>query len=385
MKRFLEIILWTGFLFTIAVNPGLAEDELDNGYYKLTDGSGRLITQTAHKMVVGDEYLNHDNNLYQVVRLQGHTAVAKLIRKNAMEASVLDECRAFLVSVFNGEFWRAEVRQKGPIGIYHTHSDESYIPGDGTASKPANGGIFQVGDSLTRSFENQGIPVIHDKTPHDPHDATAYDRSRRTAAKLLRNQPTTLLDVHRDAVPEQVYADTIGNKGVTKVQLVVGRQNPNFEANNTFAKQIKQIVDKKYPGFIRGIFYGHGKYNQDLGPRSILLEFGAHTNSKASAERGAQIFAAAARQALYGPARNAAVSRGSSRSLFWIVLAAVGGVGLFLLINRGSLKSLGREFTGAMGETEEDKTTSGSDTPRPESDREDHPEDPKPPEGTTGG
>lgn len=385
MKRFLEIILWAGFLLTIAVNPGLAEDELVKGYYKLTDGSGRLITQTAHKMVVGDEYLNDDNHLYRVVRIQGHTAVAKLVRENALEASVLDECRAFLVSLFNGELWRAEVRQKGPIGIYHTHSDESYIPGDGTASKPANGGIFQVGESLTRALENEGIPVIHDKTPHDPHDAMAYDRSRRTAAKLLRNQPTTLLDVHRDAVPQQVYADKIGNKGVTKVQLVVGRQNPNFEANNTFAKQIKEIVDKKYPGFIKGIFYGRGKYNQDLGPRSLLLEFGSHTNSKVSAERGAQIFAAAARQVLYGPTGNAAVSRGSSRSLFWIVLAVIGGLGLFLLINRSSLKNLGREFTGAMGETEEDKPIDGSDSPRPESDKEGHPGDAKPPEGTAGG
>lgn len=384
MKRLLNIILCTGFLLAITVNTGLAEDELNNGCFTLRDSSGRMITQTAHQMVVGDEYLNSDNHLYRVVQVQGRTAIVMLIRENALQASVLDQCRSFLAGVFSGDLWRAEVRQKGPIGIYHTHSDESYIPGDGTASKPAHGGIFQVGDSLTRAFENEGIPVIHDKTPHDPHDAMAYDRSRRTAVKLLRNQPTTLLDVHRDAVPEQVYADTIGNKGVTKVQLVVGRQNPNFEANNTFAKQIKQIVDKKYPGFIKGIFYGNGKYNQDLGPRSMLLEFGSHTNSKISAERGAGIFAAAAREALYGPGRtNTRVSRGSSRSLFWILLALIGGVGLFLLINRSSLKNLGREFTGAMGETEAEKPA--VDSPKPGSDRPNHSEDHQPPEGNPGG
>ena len=39
------------------------------------------------------------------------------------------------------------------------------------------------------------------KTPHDPHDAMAYDRSRRTAAELLKKNPIALLDIHRDAVP----------------------------------------------------------------------------------------------------------------------------------------------------------------------------------------
>jgi stage II sporulation protein P len=328
-----------------------AEVELSDGkYMTMKDETGRIICRTAHPMVIGDQYLNSKNQLYQVARVQGNTAIAKLVRSSD---SPWSSFKNFFSGVFSLNNFRAEVRSKGPIGIYHTHSDESYLPSDGTSSKEGNGGVFQVGDNLTNGFEALGIPVEHSKAPHDPHDAMAYDRSRRTAAQLLKKGPICLLDVHRDAVPAQEYADTINNRPVTKVQLVVGRQNPNFEANNNFAKQIKASVDRQYPGFIKGIFYGKGKYNQDLGPRTALLEFGTNTNSKEAAERAAWIFASAAKDVVYGNTGNSSVNRGSLRSLFWILAAVAGGVGLFLLINKRGLKNI-KEFTGAMGEADSD-------------------------------
>ena len=42
---------------------------------------------------------------------------------------------------------------------------------------------------------------------------------------------------------------------------------------------------------IKGIFIAKGNYNQDLAPRSILIEVGTHTNSLEAANNGASVFA----------------------------------------------------------------------------------------------
>ncbi len=350
MSRFLKSIAFLSCLIFCTATLVHAENELNGKYFTLKDSNNRIIARTALQVSTGDEYINSSNQLYRVTKISGTIARVKLVKNDALKVSAWSNVRAFLTALFQGEFFKTEVKQRGPIAIYHTHSDESYVQGDGVSSKKGNGGIFQIGDSLTKAFENEGVPVVHSKVPHDPHDALAYDRSRRTAAQLLKERPTVLLDVHRDAVPRQEYAAQIRNENATKIQLVVGRQNPSFNVSNDFAKQIKASVDKKAPGLIKGIFYGKGKYNQDLAPRAMLLEIGSHTNSKSAAERGAVLFAAAAKDVLYGSAGAGNINRGGLRSSFWIIAAVLGAIGLFLLLNRRGLKDIGKEFTGAVGE-----------------------------------
>jgi len=100
-----------------------------------------------------------------------------------------------------------------------------------------------------------------------------------------------LVNVHWDAVPANVYATKVDNEQVTRVKLVVGKQNPHMNSNLEFAKKIKAYMDEKCPGLSAGIFMGKGNYNQDLSPRSILVEVGAHTNSKEDARKGAEMLA----------------------------------------------------------------------------------------------
>lgn len=350
-KTIYSIIIVITFL-GLTTSLTLAEFEMDGEYMTLIYGKNQVICKTAHQVSIGDRYLNSQNKLFEVYRINKNRALVKLVRESESKKGFLSEAKSMLVAIWNTRFFAAEVKEKGPVCIYHTHDDESYTPSDGTSSKKGNGGIVDVGKSLAKAFEEAGIPAVHSNASHFPHDSMAYERSRRTAAQLLKQRPSVLLDVHRDAVPAKEYATEIDGQGVTKVQLVVGRENPNFQSTNNFAKQIKKVCDKKYPGFIKGIFYGKGKYNQDMTPRLMLVEFGTNTNNKASAERASRIFAAAAKDALFGNAEMGIANRGSWRNLLWILVAAVGGIVLFILLNRGSLKDVTKEFTGAIGEEE---------------------------------
>ncbi|NLM38046.1 MAG: stage II sporulation protein P [Firmicutes bacterium] len=338
-------------LLTLA-GPVWGHTERTDGYYTLVDVEGRRIARTAHEVKKGDQYLTADNKLYRVEQVEENTARLRFVREVNLEAaiapSLIDRLASAMARLLPGkeEYVQGENR---PVAIYHTHSAESYVPTDGRASIREHGGIFKVGEALAQALRERGVNVIHEKTPHDPHDAMAYDRSRRTATDLLKEKPIALLDIHRDAVPADEYADEINNTAVTKAQLVVGRQNPNMKANEAFAYQIKSVVDKKYPGFIKGIFYADGKYNQDLAPRLLLVELGSHTNSREEAERGAAIFATAAKEVLTNPrASNSAVGAGATRSLLWIIGLAAVGLAIYFVVNGG----FGKIRTGLGGGNE---------------------------------
>ncbi|HEX2953491.1 MAG TPA: stage II sporulation protein P [Bacillota bacterium] len=371
MNKLVRIIFTMFFLISL-MGVAHGEEERSKGYFSLVDNRGKTICLTAIQASVGDEYLNEDNRLYRVYQIRGDVARVKFVRREKLELA--DDRPTLMMQWIAAieSLWRKDNDNvqtppgKRSIAVYYTHSDESYVPTDGRSSIEGKGTIFKVGSNLASEFRKIGVPVIDDKTPHDPHDAMAYDRSRRTAVQLLKRRPLALLDCHRDAVPPQEYRKVLNNQEVTKVRIVIGRQNPNMAANNAFAKQVKAVVDRKYPGMVRGIYYGKGAYNQDLAPRAILLEFGAHTNSRYAAERGAKIFAAAAASVLYNrygktrSAQNAPVQRGSYKALIWILGLIVGGAVLFILLNSGigGLKRFGKnlreEFGGDPGKKNDD-------------------------------
>jgi stage II sporulation protein P len=133
--------------------------------------------------------------------------------------------------------------------------------------------------------------VDHNKTLHDPHDANAYIRSRRTVAKLLGSQPIALFDIHRNSAPVAQYKLTSGGEQVAKVVIVVGRANPYLPTTTEYAKQLKAAADAKHPQLVRGIFFANGSYNQDVHPRAVLIEIGTEGSTLAEAQKGATRFA----------------------------------------------------------------------------------------------
>ncbi|MFO7819955.1 MAG: stage II sporulation protein P, partial [Halanaerobacter sp.] len=199
--------------------------------------------------------------------------------------------------------------------------------------------------------------VIHDKSKHDPHDGGAYERSRRTAVKLIKKRPDALFDIHRDGVANpQEYVTEVNGKRIAKIRLVVGRQNPQMNVNSKFAKQVKAVTDKEYPGLIKGIFYAKGKYNQDLSPRSLIIEAGTHVISQDMAAASVNLLADTINDLLYGKNSAAAKSGENSSSITSIIfiliaVSVIGGL-LYIANKRGVID---RAFSDSLGIGEEEK------------------------------
>ncbi len=340
MKRAWPLLLAIAWLSAVPALAAAAPDEWgerhDGGYYRLVDLDGKFITETALEIEPGDLYISEQNERYIVDRMDGDTVYARSDGKEKLPA-VYDGQQGAIASLWQ---WAAGLagRGKGTIGIYQTHSDESYKPTSGEDSKTPRGDIYEVGKALAEELRNQGYEVEFSNAVHLPHDGQAYVRSRRTAAELSRKMPKTIIDVHRDAIPNpNEYRTTVNGEDLSKVRLVVGRQNQNMASNLAYAKRIKAVADKKFPGLVKGIFYARGNYNQDLGPRMILLEFGTNTTTLDEATKAARLMAdvipaAAGLAPGTGGAAGSQIGRSALNTAIWLVVVAgvLGGAWYYL-------------------------------------------------------
>ena len=349
------------------------------------DSTGARLFTFCGTLHEGDEYIAQDNVLYRIATVSGSSAVAERIGEEAMpDVSWLDTGEAQAVfadmSVPAASSSGNGADSQKLIAMYVTHSDESYVPTDGTQSINGQGGIYDVAREFRDALQAKGVDVILDESTHLPHDASAYRRSRQTAERLLQKQPDAIIDFHRDGIPDQSeYTCTINGENASQVRLLVGRSNQNSEVNREFAKEIKAVADKQYPGLIKDIFIGKGNYNQDLSPNAILIEFGTHTISKERALESTGLMADVVSTALYGPqtgsakaegasastqkTQNAEKTKGSVSGMVWLIVAVVIAAVVFLLAQTGGgkamTKKLGRnvsEMTGGLlGKKPEDE------------------------------
>ena len=323
----LLLLLAALFLMASAL-PARAENDGDY-VYTLLDAQGNPLTQRGGRIYEGDEYIASDNKYYRVTAVNDElfTATAEYIGEASVEAFAVDS--------------GGDPDGKRLVCMYSTHSDESYVPDDGTESKWKGAGIYDVGDSLKAALEKKGIEAVYSHETFLPHDADAYTRSRRTAEELLKKNPDALIDVHRDAVPASQYETEVEGQDISKVRLFVGRSNPNASANKAFAQQLKAEADSRYPGLVKDIFIGRGNYNQELYDHSILLEFGTHEIDKDKAIAATAYMADVLDKVLYGRgakanARRRARTAGAVKGLGWVLLALAAAAIVFAFLSTGS-------------------------------------------------
>ncbi len=353
----------------LALHAGAARAEGASSYeddarvFTALTEDGTPLFSIAGEICEGDEYISADNALYRIVSVSEESAVAQRVGEEAMpDVSYLraGEAQAVFAAV-PAAAQSEKDDDRRLIAMYVTHSDESYVPSDGTQSIDGQGGIYDVARAFRDALQAQGVDVILDESTHLPHDSSAYRRSRQTAERLLQKRPDAIIDVHRDGIPDEgEYVYQGDGEPASRVRLLVGRGNQNSAVNREFAKQIKAVADEEYPGLVKDIFIGKGAYNQDLSPNAILLEFGTHTISKERAMASTEMMAKVVDVALYGeqtgaPSAPASRVRGSASGIGWLLLVLLVGVILFALAQTGGgaamkrkLKSNAREVTGGF-------------------------------------
>lgn len=195
---------------------------------------------------------------------------------------------------------RAEFKDMAPIGIYCTHTTESYIPTYGVAKASGErGGIYNVALALKDSLAKRGIPAVVSDTIHDyPDWQMSYSNSLDTMEAMKKKYPgmEIFIDVHRDAIgSDDPLTTVINGQEVTRLMLVVGsnkRSNhPNWEQNLAFARKIGNALESGAPGILRSVRVQSGRYNQHLSPKAILVEVGCSNSSLEQAEKGVDYLA----------------------------------------------------------------------------------------------
>lgn len=302
MKKLLMALLAIGLIVfftragadTLVVAAEEPEQAVSGRYeiWRISTADGQHLTDVAEEPFAGDQYISADNRLYEIVSVEAGMAIAEA--RGAVTLPSLDWLDADAAMPVTAITRR--------IALYCTHSDECYEPTDGYYSTDSRGSIYEVAQALADSLADRGVETSVADTLHHPHDAGAYRRSRQTAVQLLKDAaPDCLLDIHRDGIPDpDSYAVTLGGEPASKVRLLVGRGNQNAEVNKEFALLVKAVADRVYPGLIKDIYMGRGAFNQDLFPKSLLLECGTYTLEKECVLRSMDMMADVLNRALYG-------------------------------------------------------------------------------------
>ncbi len=185
------------------------------------------------------------------------------------------------------------------VGIYHTHTAESFIPTSGVSHKPGGqrGDIVEVGDALVKRLAQHGIPAVQSRNIHDfPSFMKAYGPAEITAKKMLADNPSIqmVFDIHRDADKRDNQTVIVNGVAMARITLVVGMGQqdlvqPHWQQNHAFAKLLDARLSQHFPGLSRGIQLVEWRYNQHLHPRALLVEVGCQENSREEATRSIEL------------------------------------------------------------------------------------------------
>lgn len=180
------------------------------------------------------------------------------------------------------------------ILIYHTHTHEAYeqvmndqyIAIEAWRTNDHDHSVVRVGKELAEQLENFGFDVVHDTTDHELNElGTAYTRSLKTLESYQRKFDL-YIDLHRDAYIEGYTEEDliVNDQPVARLMLLIGNGEgfdvkPHYQENLSFAKALTSRINQFCPELCNDVMVKDGRYNQNIGVFSVLVEVGHNMNT----------------------------------------------------------------------------------------------------------
>jgi len=249
----------------------------------------RLLAQRDKVPVNGTARLvkaNEDDEAKaaQAFASSGNSGKATTCQGERIEIEVVDQARASVSAP--------------RVLIYHTHTHEAY---EQTESDPYEAvevwrttdnahSVVKVGEELTVRLKQYGFAVVHDTTDHEAHQlSTAYTRSLATLMNY-EERFDLYIDLHRDAYVDgdPIFISSPAGEEMAPVMLLIGNGNgfdikPWYAQNLVFAKALESRINRETPDLCKPVLVKDGRYNQNIGVFSILVEVGHNRNTLAQA------------------------------------------------------------------------------------------------------
>ncbi len=204
--------------------------------------------------------------------------------------------------------------------IVHTHATEcfqkevgqDYVNHLENRTLDTRYNMVSIGAALAAYLENAGIRVLHDTTLHDyPSYSDAYNHCRKSVQAYLQQYPSIrlVLDLHRDAATNadgSQFSTGIQANGekIAQLMFVCGSdrlaQHPQWQENLSLALKLQVLMEQEFTGITRRTLLRNSRFNQDLSPGALLVEFGAAGNTHSEALRAVPVLGEAIAALMHG-------------------------------------------------------------------------------------
>ncbi len=190
--------------------------------------------------------------------------------------------------------------------LVHTHTTEGYADSSkdwydkdvNPRTTDKSESVVAVADEIEKKLNAAGIKTLHVTTYHDyPEYTGAYNRARETIKSYLAKYPSIemVIDVHRDAMmlddgTKIKPTVTIDGKKAAQVMIISGCDNDGtldfsgWRNNLAMAVQLQKQLADDHEGLARPLYFAPYRYNMDLTPNSLLIEFGTDVNTLSEAK-----------------------------------------------------------------------------------------------------